>query len=321
MPFPTIATPSVDYERPSTFTDLFIRPAGEKYQTLGDLSDCELQITNFGKNNSRGMNRSNGASGFTAKCRMKQCALTEQELLYTLRNGTNAFLFKMADAGAIPTSPAVTEGWILVSASQVGVHATVDLSGDPESDGSILLEFAGSIPNSAYAAAVKASIDDGDFESSSDNGTYHGIGIYTATKDGGLPNVDHNLSCGVASVTYAYTGGAAQTLGDITDVKITFEFKSGKGNTRKMNRANKVGISIEFDGMETNAANLINVPNMVNSEIDAVVTMFNGLVYTLTNKVGIQTTLNSTGDMDQTRMLHFISKGNILPSQFNGIVS
>lgn len=321
MPFPTIATPSNAYHRPSSFSDAYARPSGGLYQTLGAITNASLQIKDFVSTDSRRRNQSNNASEVSVKFDMMQAALIEAELMDTLTGGDIAFLFKMADAAAIPGAAAVTEGWVLLNSTQVGTpKLTLDYSGDPSKDAVIHVEITGSMLNSEKAAAVKASIDDDDFEATGGSGTLKTIGTYSAAKNGGLPTNSHIKPCGISTVTLAYTGGAAQTLGGVTDVKCTLTFDGNLGSRRCL-QTNRLDIDIEYDAMETDAANLVNLANWVNSEIDVVITTMAGLIITLTNQVGIDTAFTADADYSKTRMIHVKHTGSVLKTAFDAIVS
>lgn len=319
MAFPTVATPSPSYHRPAGFQAVYIRPSGELYQTLGAISEGTLKFSDYKESDSVGKNKS-FAVEFTASCRMMQASLTEIELMDTICAGTNAFLFKMSDSGAIPGAAAVTEGWVLVSAAQVGCKATLVMDGDPNANAYILLEWQGSLLLSAYAAAVKASIDDNEFEATGGAGTLKAIGTYTAALDGGSPTPANIKPCGISSVTLAEAGGAAQTLGAVKNAKIQFKFNAEEDGLRRF-LPHSVGVDIEYEWMQTDAANLINLYTMVDTEIDAVITMLNGVVITLSNKVGISTAFESVGNYDKIRVVRFQHQGQMLKSAFDGCVA
>ena len=320
MPY-TIATPSNAYHRPSSFSAVFVKPSGGKYQTLGAIRDASLSITDYESLDSVGRNKINNASSFKASFKMMQASLTELELLDTITDGTNDFIFKMADAAAIPTAGAVaTEGWVLVTSTMVNARVMVDYSGDPQSNAFIQVDVEGSFLNTSKDAVVKASIDDDEFEATGDAGTLHAIGTYTAAKDGGLPTSANIKSCGVSALTLAFTGGAAATMGKIKNAKITAAFV-GDSDDLARPCPTQVDLNIEYDSLETDPATLLLLDNNANSEIDAVVTMRSGVVFTLANRVGISTDFRSEGDFSKTRIIHFSHKGKILKTAFDGIVS
>lgn len=321
MAFPTIATPANTNRIAASIFAIYIRPSGEKYQTLGAIRGGEIVIEDYTQVDSKKRNKAIQSKTVSAKVTMMQASLTEIELLDTLVDGTNSFLFKLADAAAIPTGgAAATAGWMVFSSSQIGVKPKIVLSGDTETPAEIQLEFAGSLQFSEVDAAVKASIQDTEFEATASGGTFHAIGIYTATANGGLPDPTHVKSCGITSLTLADTGGAAQPLGPIDQPVIEFDYMAEQ-DSKKVFRARWVNININYHWKQTDAANLLNLDTFTDSEIDAVVTMANGLVLTLTNQLGIGARFESTGDFEGTRSIIFKHTGSVQPADIDGIFS
>ena len=324
MALPAVTTASPANIKAAAFLGVYVKDTTlSKWQTLGSIAQGVLNVHDFTSPDSLARNKTNGASDFTAKCIMKQASLTEIELLDSLCNGTNAFLFKLTDAGAIPSGgAAVTAGWVVVTAAQVGVKAKLVLDGTPEQDAHIELEWQGSILNSAKDAALKASIQDTDFASSADStGVFQAIGTYTATKDGGSPTNSHLKSCGVSSITIKNTASArAQGLSPITNVKISFDMLATTDGLRRY-LPNALDVAIEYDWMATDSADLLLLDAFVAVDPNVVITMLSGLVITLNNQVGIETNFQSSGDMDKSRAVIFTHKGKVLQSSFDGIVS
>lgn len=320
MPFPTIATPTNAKRVVAGVVAIYVRPSGGKYQTLGAIRATELMISGYTESDSKRKNKSIQSNTVTGKATMMQCSITEIELLDSLVDGTNSFLFKLADAGAIPVAAAVTEGWMLFTAAQLGVKPKIVLSGDVEQNARIELEFAGSLLDSELDAAVKASIDDNDFESSADAGTFHAIGTYTAALDGGGPTPTNIKSCGISALTLADTGGAAQTLGPINSPTIEFEYLSEiDTDSLKVHRCYAVNVNLEYHWKQTDAVNLLNLDDFFDVEIDAVVTMKNGLALTLTNQVGGGARFESLGDYERTRSIVIKHEGSVRISDIDGI--
>ena len=319
MAYPTIATPSPSYHRPAGFKGVYIRPSGELYQTLGGIAEGELKFGDIRVSDQQGKNKTYCVE-FTAKAKMLQASLTAIELLDQIASGANAWLFKMSDAAAIPSAAAVTEGWVLVSAAQVGCKPTLVMSGTTGSNAYIMLEWKGSLLLSEYAAAVKASIDDGDFEATGGTGTLKALGTYTAALDGGAPTVTQIVPCGISSVTIAEAGGAAQTLGSTKNAKIEFTYFSDDDDLGRY-LPHAVGVDISYEWMQTDAANLINLGGMTDTEVDLVITMRSGVVITLSNKLGISLEYESVGNFDKKRVVRHVHQGHVLMSDIDGIFS
>lgn len=323
MAFPSI-TGSTANHFPTGFQAIYIRPSGEKYQTLGDIADAEIHFPDAEVINSMGKNRAIQSVNFTAKCKMLQASLVEMELIDSMVNGSNAFLFKAPDAGAVTTG--ATAGWFLVSAAQANCRAKLIASGTPDTNRYIELEWSGSILLTALGAALKASVATADFESSSDAGAFHAIGLYSTTADGGSPDVSHIMPNGVSSVTIAeWDGtaivGSAATMGDIENVKIEFDWLSDTNEAVKRYRCYGIGVDIEYDWMDTDAADLLNLEEQVDTEVKVVITMFDGRIFTLSGQVGITNGFNSVGNFDKTRTVKMSHKGKVLKTAFDTIVS
>jgi hypothetical protein len=299
---------------------VYAKPSGGKWQTLGSISNASFELNTHTVRDSKGRNKGFAAS-WTAKCEMNQCSLTELELMDDLNDGTNAFLFQAFDAAAIPTGgAAATVGWFTVTAAQVGCKAKPILSGDPDVNRKIELEWQGSFIFTSIDAIVKASIDDDEFESSADAGTFHAIGTYTAAKNGGLPTEANIRPAGIASVTIADTGGAAQTLGAIRNPEATLEYKSQEDNKRRF-LPYCVDIAVSYEWMETDTPNLLNLDTMSDAAVDVVITFLDGLIMTLTDQVGIQTSFQSTGDAENIRVIKMEHTGSVQKSAVDGIFS
>lgn len=319
MPFPTIAAGSNANIRPAAIQYVYIRPSGELYQTLGAIQNGELMFSTDETEDSLKKNKAY-AWKFTAKATMLQASLTAHELIDTITNGTSSFLFRLMDSGAIPTVAAVTEGWVLLTSSQVGVKAKLVVGNSMDDNVKIELEWSGSLLVSEVDAAIKASIDDGEFEATGGTGTLKALGTYTATLNGGLPTPSQIVPCGVTSITLAETGGAAQTITKLKDFSMTAEWLADTDSLRKFNTYG-IAFDISFSWMETNDTNLLNLDAMPDTEVDVVVNMKNGMVYTLTNQVGIGISYESAGDNDKMKVVKFKHTGRILQTAFDAIVA
>jgi hypothetical protein len=309
---------------PAAIRAVYIREQGGKWQTLGSIKDGEINVDDFVNPDSLDQNKANGAFQFSAKASMKQASLTEIALLATIVNGNNDFLFKLADAGAIPTgSPGVTAGWVIVTADQVGVEGDLVCDGTPKDDQKIDLRWQGTALLTSKPAMLKASIEDTYFASSADSATavFYAIGTYSATLNGGLPTNSHILPCGVASITLQdVAGGTAKTIKPITGVKMTFKMLSTQDDLMRF-LPNSVDIAISYSWMASDAADLIVLNQMSILDVNVVITMLNTRVFTLNNLVGIQTKFIASGGMSKTRFVDFTHVGKILQASLSGVVS
>lgn len=325
MAFPTVTTPSPANARPASIVAIFAADAStNKWQTLGSISGGILQTPDYTELDSVGRNKSHGTFEFIAKCNMKQCSLTELELIDSICDGTNAFLFKLADAAAIPTGGATaTTGWMKVTAAQVSPKFRIVAGGTPENNRIIELDFHGTALLTDKTAMYKASIDDDEFASSADSATapYYAIGTYTATKNGGVPKEDNRKSSGVASITIAdNAGGSAVTMSPIKNVNLIIEELP---DTDKLLRHLPLALNIDisYEWTATDAADLLLLKDMSVLAVDVVITMLDGVVFTFTDQTGIETILDIDGDFEKSRVVRFVHKGKVLQSSLDGIVS
>ncbi len=321
MTYPAIGATDYSNIYPATIVAAYIRPDGEKWQTLGSIEDSSLEIESFTKPDTKKRDTFQGASKFTAKVNMMQTSQYELGTLPLLCDGTNDFLFKLIDAESIPSGSAATTGWFYISAEQVkAVHAKAVLSGDESSGGRIELDFQGAIAAADLDACVKAVIDAADFESSSDANTFHSLGVYSAAMDGGNPAINNIQYGGVSSITEAdAAGGGAQTINPIFDPKIEFDFPVYKEGIRQY-PLNTVDIAIDLSWGETDSTNLLLLDSIDPLRVNVVINMTNGLIITLNGITGNKTHFKNIGTMDKPRVTGLIHNGSILRSDYNGIL-
>jgi len=312
MAFPTVVGGAASI-RAGSFRAIFIRAQGEKWQTLGSISGSDMDLPDFTSPDSLDRNKSNGAFQFNAKCNMKQASLTEFNLIQTICSGTNDFLFQLSDSAAIPTgTPAATEGWLLVLATQVGVKGKYVGDGTPKDDTRIELQFQGTALLTDKPAMLKASIEDTYFESSSDSGTFHAIGTYSSAKNGGLPTNSHIKCAGVSSITLAdVAGGSAIAIAPPTGIKFSIEQIADQDDLLRLLPLS-VDLNLEFSWMATDAEDLIILHQMAPLDVNIVVAMKNGITFTFNNDFGIETKFNIKGGMDTTRLVDFKHTGRII---------
>ena len=84
---------------------------------------------------------------------------------------------------------------------------------------------------------------------------------------------------------------------------------------------NTLDVSIEYDWMATLNSDLLLLGNATTGDIKIIVTMLDGVIFTLDNQVGIESNFEVSGDMDKNRVIRFTHKGKVLQSSFDGIVT
>ena len=318
MSFPTISESGAN-ALPGTMTDVFIRPTGEKYQTLGGIMDASWSLSDYFKADSRKRNKTHNASEFKASFKMKQASDIELELLATLQNGANNFLLRCPDAGAIPSDLTATAGWVLVTSSQVDAKCKVDYSGDATENAFIEVTLHGTVLNSVKDACLMAAIHDDEFETGS-GGTFKTLGTYTGAKNGGTPANANMVPCGITKVELAYTGGENQDLTRISNFKLTADFV-GKPDSIGRQCVTSVDFNCEYDWDQTDSATLLDVDDMVPEDVDVTVTTLAGVTFAFSNVTGIDTDVNAPTDISAPRVIHFKHTGTVAKGSFAGIVS
>lgn len=326
MAFPSVSTVAVGNIYPAGIVSVFAADTStNKWQTLGAISQGTINIQDMTSPDSMGRNRGKAVSKFTATARVMQTSLTELELLDSICNGTNAFLFKLADWAAIPTAgSSATIGWIKVTAAQVGVTYKIVADGNPDDDRYIELTWTGTFLNTAKDAMVRASIDDDEFASSADSATapYYAIGVYSAAKDGGSPAYANIKPCGTSTIAHTDTaGGSGQTIGPVTNFKLSIAQLSSPDSIGRNLSSKTLDIACEYDWMSTTASDLVLLDSMPVLSINTVITMTDGLIFTFSDQMGLATNYEITGGMDAIRVIRFTHTGKVLITGLDAIVS
>ena len=323
MPFPAF-TGGVGNITPSVFLAAYIKTGSEKWQTLGAIAQGVLNVEDFDAPDSLTRNLAIGSLNFTAKCRMMQSSNVECDLIDSICNGSNSFLFKLADAVAITGGSVASAGWVYVTNAQVGCTSNLVADGTPEDNRYIELSFQGTILRSTAAMIqlYTPTLIDTAFESTTPgSGTYHAIGTYTAALDGGNPTMTQIRSCGVSAMSLDLAGGSSPvSIAPVTDIKMTFNMIPFVDSLRRF-LPKTMDISIDADCMATLNADLLLQDNMTPVAVKLIIDMIDGLKFTLDNQVGIKTNFEVNGDMDKPRVLRFTHKGKILNSSFAAIVT
>lgn len=332
MAYPAL-TNTIASGRPVGIKRVFARNGdSEKWQSLGEIRNGEFTLAPIETNNTYGMNLASTAYNFTGKFEMLQTKFTEVEALATLVNGAIDFLFQLTDAGAVPSSTGVTEGWMELSNTQVGVHPTYRSEGGIDTHQISEINLLGTIKKSDLDACVKADIDDNDFhisttatETFSDNagsagGTIFGYYASSTVLDvqGIVDNINPN---GIASIALdnAQSSGAL-TITDFGESKIVLDFQV-QNNKNGLPRAFGIMADIDIECRSTDAASLLLLDSVNTTYTNFVITMLDGKVFTFTSKLGCTAKFENIGDFDKYRVLRFMAKGKFLVSDLAGIVS
>ena len=303
------------------FASVYVRAQGEKWQTLGAIENGMLNIMNFSTLDSFGKNKPNGALNLSASCKMKQTSIVELGLNDTICNGRNDFLFKLTDSDD-PSGLAVG-GWVLMSAIKSGVKAKLVADGDPRTNRVIELVWRGSAVDaySEHINLLSPILVDSDFESSSDAGTFHSIGLYTATSDGGSAQTSHLVPCGVLSVDfYTPSGSTHVVIGPVSNVRLSLETIPSNDTLRRY-LPNTVIAFAEYDWMATDSDDVQTLDEITADDVSLYITMLDGIVFALSTNVGIASNFESVGDTDKARVTRFTHQGRILQSSLASIIT
>lgn len=309
---------------------VFIKTGSEKWQYLGQMQNGEIKITPYVTNNTMQQNLGIGSFTFEAKFDLLQTLLGELELIDSMLDGSNSFLFQLADAGAI--SSGVTAGWFTVSNTQIGVKATYTAGDGAAKQQFTNIMIKGTLKSSELDAAVKASIATADFhisttasETFSNNAAGAGgtiFGYYIDDTANNSVGIKGNVKpAGFSSVALddALSSGAV-TLTRIANAKLVIDWLAEEDDLGRYNTYG-VDINVEYEGLSTDAATMLlqGDINLVNTNI--AITLLDGKVFTLNSTLGVQVHFEDLGDFDKLRKLRFIHKGRILKSDFDGVVA
>jgi hypothetical protein len=317
-------TGGVAYIYPATFTAVYIRAgSGEKWQTLGAITDGVLNIKDFAAPDSLTRNKAINSYDLTAKCNMMQCASTELKLVDNICSGGNDFLFKLSDAVAITGSPVASAGWVEFDGVNATPKAKVVADGSPDKERQIQLEWQGSIFKSdaneilLYTPTLQAT----DFEATGSGGTFHGIGTYTAATDGGSPTNSHIVPCGISSMTLDGAGlSSPDTISPINNIKFTLEMLAVPDSKRRFLPV-ALDINVEVDWMATKNSDLLLLGNASAADVKAIFTFLDSEAFTFDNQTGLETNFESVGNMDKNRAVRLTFKGKTLQATIGTICS
>ena len=148
-------------QKPAGIKKVYIRNGSQKWQSMGFIRNGELKFTPYTTENVYKKNLHINSYTVEAKFEMLQTGVEEIELLPTIIGGIagvgNDFLFQLTDAAAVPTGgAAATEGWVVLSASQVKPTAKFVADGMPSTNQFIEISVKGTLIPSAIVAAIKA---------------------------------------------------------------------------------------------------------------------------------------------------------------------
>jgi hypothetical protein len=315
---------------PAAFQSVYIRVGTgtpEKWQTLGSISGGVLDVKDFAAPDSLTRNKGINSYDFTAKFNMMQAASIELHLVDDICNGTNDFLFKLSDA--VAPAGAASAGWVMVTYGQVGAKAKLIADGAPEKNREIQIDIQGSIfkSDANEIALYKPTLAAADFASTATTATYcgssgvGGIGVYSATTNGGLPNNAHLCPCGISAMTLDGAGlSAPDTITPINNIKFNLEMLPNQDGLRRF-LPGCLDINIEVDWMATANADLLLLGNASAADVKAIFTFLDGEAFTFDNQTGLETDFGVSGDMDKNRFVKFTLKGKTLQSTIGTIAA
>lgn len=321
---------AIQYQRPQAIKKVFIKTGSEKWQTMGQIRNGELKMTPYSTKNTYQQNLHIGSFTFEAKFELLQTAVGEVELIDSIIDGSNSFLFQLTDAGAITTG--ATEGWVTVSNTQVGVKARLVSEGSPDTNQFIEIMIKGSLKNSELDAALKASIATADFHiSTTASGTYSNnggsaggtiFGYYIDTtannSTGIMANIKPNGFSSVVLDDQLSTGTV--TLGRTGKSKLIFDWVAEEDDLGRYN-VYGVDIDLEYEYLVTDAVTLLLQGDMNLTNTNAVITLLDSKAFTLNSKLGVEIGFENIGDFGGLRKLRFTHKGRIVKADFDGVVA
>lgn len=331
MAYPAL-TSALSAHRAASIKRVWIKTGSEKWQSLGGLRNGELRVSPYTTEDTYKRNLVIDAFTIEAKFELLQTALLEVEKIDSIVYGTNDFLFELTDAGAIPGLSTATEGWVVVTSTQVGAKARYVSDGNPSTNQFIEVMIKGTLKSSELDAALKASIATADFhisttgsETFSDNaGTAGGtiFSYYKSATAGDVAGIEANRRANGFSTVQLQDALSTtyQTLGRVRNGKIVFGWLAEEDSLGRYN-VYGVDVDVEYEILATDAATLLYLNTIELTNTDAKITLIDGKVFTLESKLGVAINYENVGDFDKMRVLRFAHKGRINSSEFDGVVS
>ena len=330
MAYPSIST-AISAQRAASIVKAYIKTGSEKYQNIGFIRNGELKVTPYSTVDTRQRNMATDAYTFEAKFEMLQTKLEELELIDSIVNGASDWLFKLTDAATVTTSAAY-EGWVAVTDTQVGTKARYVCDGNPNNTQFVEIMVKGTLVKTALDAALKATLQTSDFhlsstasETFSDNASAAGgtiFGYYlSTTADDNTGVLANKRAAGFSTVALDDDlSSSAVTLGRVRNGRMVFDWVAEEDSLGRFN-VYAIDVDIEYEYMVTDAATLLLLDSMNQTNTKVTITLLDGKVFTLSSKLGVNTSFENVGDFDKFRVMRFSHKGRILTSEFDGIVA
>lgn len=176
---------------PASIAEVFVKLPSQKYQNLGAIKDGEISFETVQVENSKLQTLMTDRMKVSGKFTMLETI--DYDIINSFYQvlSFEYLLLKLIRSDAVQGTSTVSEQWILLPASSVGLAYTMRFGGDANSVNTIDVEFGGSIQldSTTFNAIFKPSLATSMFETSSDTGTFHNLAIYTSSVPTGIADL------------------------------------------------------------------------------------------------------------------------------------
>jgi len=302
-------TADLTKQLPRGIANVYVKiTADTGYSTLGKIRNGKAHVRSLQTNNTKKQSQPFSAVA-EHTFEMLQCSLTELELLDTLCNGNTLVIVETVDSQYYVHNAAATQLGIkyrVVNDAKIDTNRFIEIS---MKVGLIDSELDTVMPSSAPTLTSPATGD-----------TFWAIantGVVVTN-----PGRDENiLPAGVATAEIcARSESSYDDMGEVTNFALTFETF---GRESDKLRYRNVGIKIDgsFETLQDSNSEKANLDLIHTNGGNFKFTHFDGLIWTLTNKVGMQYDEGFDGDFDDHKTIKYTIDGSILMSEFDGVVS
>jgi len=296
-------------QKPRGIANVYVKLSADTgYSTLGKLRNGKAHVRSLASQNT--YKRSQPFSAVAEyQFEMMQCSLTEFELLATLVAGSVLVIVETVDAQYYVHNAAATMLGIkyrVVNDAKIDTNRFIEIS---MKVGLIDSEIDTVLPSVAPTLTAPGTGD-----------TFWAIantGVVVTN-----PGRDENiLPAGVATFEIcARSESSYDDMGEVTNSSLIFE-TFGKESDKLRYRNVGVKITGSVDTLQDSSAEKANLDLIHANGANIKMTHFDGLVWTLANKVGVQWNEGADGDFDDHKTIKFEFDGSMLVSDFDGVVA
>lgn len=300
---------SVSNQKPRAIAKVFVKKAGDTgYASLGILRNGKAHLKSAQTVDTNKRSRTFSAIA-EHDFEMQQCSLVEIELLDTLVAGDVDVIVQCVDGQQYEH---------IAAGTRVGIKYKIVSSNKIDTNRFIQVQMRVGLVDSEIDSVVPASATSITNPSTGD--TFWSI-ANTGSAVTNLGRPENILPAGFsASEICALSESSYDDMGEVTNSSIEIETF---GEPSDKLRYRNVGAMIKgsFETLQDSSAEKANLDLIHTNGANLKLTQFDGLVWTLENKVGITWDEGFDADFDGTKTIKYTFDGAILVSALDGIVS